>query len=361
MNFLPVFIPPIFILRSAIMAVVWFSSVFGVMLVMPLQSFAQSSGVQTLVVQTTTNSLKTATTDISEITFVPATPTADYKTLSGKEPGAPPESPGLFRLLTATSPDGITYTATGTLIMDQSNVPDLVMDAKGWIYLYFAGAVLGAKKNTIGAAISTDSGKTWIFKNVTLTGNDQIKQFGDPDVIILPDGRFRLFTTCQPTLGSKIGVVYADSFDGITFTYKGIAAALADDNIEDSSTFLVGDVWHLLVLNAKAGTQWHFTSKDATTFTLIGQESFRGDGKENYILSNGYTLGNGSYRMIGFSIPEKNFRSFVTTNGLQWTLEPTIPMKYTPGSPVEGTYIKDPAILKMPNGSYFMVYVSLIP
>ncbi len=325
------------------------------------EAAAQSTVAPMLVVQTTTNAIKTSTNDVSEITFVPATPTADYKTLSGKEPGAPPESPGLFRLLTATSPDGITYTATNTLIMDQANVPDLVMDAKGWIYLYFTGAVLGAKKNAIGVAISTDGGKTWTFKNVAMTGNDLIKQFGDPDVVIMPDGRFRLFTTCQPVPGSKISVVYADSFDGITFAYKGIAAALADDNIEDSSTFLVGDVWHLLVLNAKAGTQWHFTSKDATAFTLIAQESFRGDGKENYILSNGYTLSNGSYRMIGFSIPEKNFRSFVTTNGLQWRLEPTIPMKYTPGSPVEGTYIKDPAILKMSDGSYFMVYVSLIP
>jgi hypothetical protein len=65
--------------------------------------------------------------------------------------------------------------------------------------------------------------------------------------------------------------------------------------------------------------------------------------------------------MIGFSIPEKNFRSFLTTNGLQWTTEPTICMKYTPGSALESTYIKDPAILKMPDGSYFMVYVSLIP
>jgi hypothetical protein len=324
------------------------------------EATAQAPSIQTLVVQTTNNAIKTATSDITEITFLPAMPTADYKTLSGKEPGAPPESPGLFRLLTATSADGITYTATNTLIMDQSNVPDLVMDAKGWIYLYFAGAVLGTKKNTIGLAISTDGGKTWTFKNVTLTGNDQIKQFGDPDVIILPDGRFRLFTTCQPTLGSKIGIVYAESFDGVNFTYKGIAAAVADNNVEDSSTFLVGDVWHLFALNTQTNMHWHFSSKDGTAFTLIGQEPYRGDSR-NYVLSNGYTLSDGSYRMIGFSIPEKNFRSFLTTNVLQWTTEPTICMKYTPGSALESTYIKDPAILKMPDGSYFMVYVSLIP
>ncbi len=326
-------------------------------LMLPQQTIAQT---QVLTVQTTTSSLKTATSDVSEITFVPTTPTADYQTLSGKEPGAPPESPGLFRLLTATSPDGITYTATNTLIMDQANVPDLVMDAKGWIYLYFAGAVLGTKKNTVGVAISTDGGKTWTFKNVALIGNEQIKQFGDPDVIILPDGRFRLFVTCQPTPGGKIGIVYADSFDGITFTYKGVAAAVAGDDVLDSSTFLVGDTWHMYTLNSKNVVLWHFTSKDAATFTLLGQESFKA-GNTEYVMSNGYALSNGSYRMIGFALPEKNFRSFVTTNGLQWTLEPTIPMKYTPNSPLEGTYIKDPSILKMPDGSYFMVYVSLIP
>lgn len=324
------------------------------------EAAAQAPSIQTLVVQTTNNAIKTATSDITEITFLPAMPTADYKTLSGKEQGALPESPGLFRLLTATSADGITYTATNTLIMDQSNVPDLVMDAKGWIYLYFAGAVLGTQKNTVGLAISTDNGKTWTFKNVALTGNDQIKKYGDPDVIILPDGRFRMFVTCQPTPGSKIGIIYADSFDGVNFTYKGVAATVAGDDVLDSSTFLVGDVWHMYTLNSKNLILWHFTSKDATTFTLVGQESFKA-GNAEYVLSNGYSLSNGSYRMIGFSIPEKNFRSFVTTNGLQWTLEPTIPMKYTPGSPVEGTYIKDPSILKMPDGSYFMVYVSLIP
>ena len=64
--------------------------------------------------------------------------------------------------MTAVSSDALAFTRTGTIIGDQLNVPDLVYDADGYLFLYFSGYTLGDRVNSTAVAISADDGDTWV-------------------------------------------------------------------------------------------------------------------------------------------------------------------------------------------------------
>lgn len=287
---------------------------------------------------------------------------SDFVPPTGYAATSPAESPGLFRIFAATSTDGLTFTSTGKVISDQANVPDLVMDSKGRLYLYYTGWEVGTKQNVTAVALSDDNGKTWYFKYLTIKNlpahltKPGAPQPGDPDIILLPDGTFRLYSTTD--LGSqKLGIIYSEGTDGINFEYKGIAISRPDVSIIDSDTFLVGDTWHTYTIGTMGAKHYHFTSNDGKTFTYGGEASFKTPTGE-YFKSNGYATGS-QYRMITFFNPEKNLRSFITNDGTNWTLETGNRMNYT-GAPMEELYLKDPAVIRLKDGSYFAVITTAL-
>lgn len=295
-----------------------------------------------------TSALATATPNLFVNDFTPPT---------GYAVGSPPESPGEFRLLTALSTDGRAFMPTGYIVSDQANVPDLISDAHGQIYLYYTGWQMGDKKNTIAVALSNDAGETWVHKHISFTGPRANAPAGDPDIVLLPDGTFRLFFTSGDAQTIKIW--YADSADGLHFGDIHEAWARADAATLDSTTFWLNGVWHMLVLDPQRPIQWYATSPDATQFTLVNQPPILAEGEE-YLLSNGYPVPEG-YRMIGFSVPQKNFRTFLTRDGAQWAVEPGLALAHDPASAVEFSYIKDAAVLPLADGRYLMVYVTKLP
>lgn len=288
---------------------------------------------------------------------VPTTLTNDFEPPVGLDPNAPPESPGEFRLVTATSTDGLTFTATGRILLDQASVPDLILGDAQRLYLYFTGGQLGNRNNVVAVAISDDLGETWIYKYVTFSGTGPGK-FGDPDIVRLADGTFRLFATTSLQENQRIGIIYSDSQDGVTFEYQGVAFT-QPSNVLDSTTFFFAQQWHMLVLDGTTINQWYATSANATSFTSNGVQQFQADG-EPYVLANGVEV-EGGYRLYGFSLPKGDIRSFFSTDGASWTAEPGKRLAFDPNSAVEGDYIKDPAVLRLPDNTYLMVYVTKIP
>jgi hypothetical protein len=279
--------------------------------------------------------------------------THDFTPPTGKpDSPAPAESPGEFRLLTATSRDGLVFKPTGRLILDQANVPDLIMGDNKLLYLYFTGWLVGEKQNATAAAISPDFGQTWYFKTLSITGHA-----GDPDIVRLRDGTFRLYLTTN--VGpQKLGIIYLDSLDGIHFGEPATAFSL-ETNVVDSTTFLFENTWHMFVLDNHRPEQWHATSADGSVFGLVNKIPFTVDGA-GYIVSNGVKTEQG-YRLYGFNIPLKNFRSFFSEDGIRWTVEEGIRLAFDSSSGLENQYIKDPAVIQLPDGSYLMVYVTRIP
>jgi hypothetical protein len=279
--------------------------------------------------------------------------TNDFTPPTGREPNARRESPGEFRLLSATSTDGLTFTRTNQVIGDQANVPDMILDSQGRIFLYYTISKVGDIKDACVAAISSDNGKTWIYKLVKFNGIER-KALSDPDVVRLPDGTIRLYGTTQ--IGKNIGIMVGESRDGITFDVRGTAFEVPGENALDSITYQVGDQWHIMTLANETVDMWYGTSSDGLKFTHKDRIKFM-SGNRQYAPSNGIAV-SGGFRMYAFDIPSKDFRSFITTDGKTWKVEEGVRLAFDAANPLESEYIKDPAVVKLANGSYFMVYAT---
>ncbi len=287
---------------------------------------------------------------------VSSNPANDFDPPVGRDENSPHESPGHFRLLSARSDDGLTFVPTGQIISDQANVPDLIAGPDGAIHLYYTGGQVGNRNNTLALAISRDQGRSWTFKHVEIEGSG-LEHAGDPDIVRLDDGTFRIFLTTM--VNGCHGVICCDSTDGIHFTPRGTAFAKAGLELPDSTTFRLGSMWHMLTLEGRGVTQRHGTSSDGREFAVGEKMPFVADG-EPYIAANGVPV-DGGYRMYGFSPPARNFRSFFSSDGRQWTVEKGIRLALDAGSAPGSAQIKDPSVLRLADGSYLMVYVARLP
>ncbi|MBL7899347.1 MAG: hypothetical protein JNJ99_12490 [Crocinitomicaceae bacterium] len=262
------------------------------------------------------------------------------------------ESPAYFRLITATSSDGLNFTSTGNLVTDQGAVPDMVIK-NNRIYLYYTGWNLGTVVNTTACAVSDDNGQTWAYNNCNFSGFGTGIKPVDPDVILLDNGNFRLFTTTD--ISGKRSVICYESTDGINFTFVDTAAHDPSNHIFDSNTFYLNGQWHMYAINATNTQHWHLTSADGIQFDVAGTYTFA-DGMNQHFISNGYSTTSG-YRIMSAFLPEFNLKSFVTTDGSTWTVDTGFRLTYG-GSALETDYVKDPAVVKLSDGSYFMVYTT---
>ena len=86
------------------------------------------------------------------------------------------------QIYTATSSDGLTYTATMTLIRDAASVPGAVR-VGGKIYLYFVdGSGTLSDLGAVAMGMSSDEGKTFSFQTISF---DSAVNAVDPDPIVI--------------------------------------------------------------------------------------------------------------------------------------------------------------------------------
>lgn len=269
-----------------------------------------------------------------------------------------------MRLLSAHSEDGITWERDNVILSEQANVPDMVITEDGTILLYYVGGNIMGKDESMAVAVSQDDGVTWSFKSVIIEGAEQIgSNSGDPDIILLDDGTFRLYFTAQIKNSDGPGIQYAEGTDGLTFSYKGQALKDEETMTIDSSVYRIGDEWRMNTFSDFETTVIQAQSQDeGESFEIVKMSNITYN-KVPYFLSNPFTLPDGSVRMWSFQLyPTSQFRSFVTTDGLNWEDEGHVYLSYEEGAnELEGFYIKDPVVVQLPDGSYFMVYVTRAP
>ncbi len=289
--------------------------------------------------------------------YLEAINASDFTPPIGRAANPPPNSAGERRLLTAISTDGIHFTPTGKILTDQGNVPDMVITTDGTIMLYYVGgSVEEGKEESTAMALSHDNGETWEFHALTFNNFPTSRDPSDPDVVMLPDGTYRMYYTTD-VAKKKIGIAYAESADGIAFAYKGTALVL-DEGVMDSSTLFFDDVWHMYVLQQQGSEQIHATSTDGKTFTIANGEKLHFP-LVGYISSNPL-IENDTVRMFAFNLPEKNIRSFTTSDMETWTSS-DIALTGDDATTLESNYIQDSTVAELNDGSYLMVYVSEIP
>jgi len=261
----------------------------------------------------------------------------------GSGAGAPPggttnDVPWNHRVMSATSSDGLTWVKDDRIVADQASVPDAVLDNDGNIRVYYVDWYNG---HVISVALSHD-GVSWIYKKVTIQGEVAGSQSGpsavDPDIVLLSDGRYRLFYMYAGKIYSAIsnyGINFVKE-DGVRFQEGGYTWM-------DPDVAKMGDVWRM------------FTWRQITDITNEVVSAISSDGlsftKEN-ILTN---VGN-----ISCTIPAENgyrmyyvegggISSTFSTDGRNWVSE---------GLRLDS--VADPTVIRLPNGTYKMFYKTLI-
>lgn len=283
--------------------------------------------------------------------------TSDFTPPIGRPSNPPPASAGERRLMTATSTDGLHFTPTGKILTDQGNVPDLITELDGTLRVYYIGQSIetGKEESTVMAS-SKDHGLTWEFHTLNFVNLPQPRDPSDPDVVLLEDGTYRMYYTSHISK-EKIGIVYADSPDGITFTYGGQSLE-GPENVVDSTTILANGTWHMFVLRENAPGQLHATSTDGKSFVFVDQDIINIP-DESYFLSNPLP-GSSPLRMFGFSLPKKNIRTFTTADMNTWAAD-DVALNADATTTLDTMYLQDNSVALQEDGTYFMVYVSGLP
>ncbi len=307
---------------------------------------------------------------LSQTDLQPQDLTSDYQPESGAAPS--PESdpmaegPWSGRFMTATSTDGLTWEKTGNILGDQLNVPDLVYGPDGKLYLYFVGYTLGNETNKTAVAISADDGATWVWKYATWNNWGHPKDPADPSVLWMKDeGVFRAWVTVGTT-GTRT-THWADSIDGINFTYGGVAFDVGEDAIVPS-VLRVGDILHLYAGDHPNRLVWHGTSTDGgRTFAFVDKlelnivSELYPNGSSAHFAGNAVPTSNG-YRLYTYGrSPQVNgtIGAMFSTDGNSWVSDGVVLEVTDPTN--EANFVKDAAVIQQPNGSWFMVYTTDVP
>lgn len=286
----------------------------------------------------------------------PTTKTDDFTPSVGAEKGPGELGPWVNRVMLAKSNDGVTFTSTSTVIGDQMDVPDLVIH-NDTLFLYAIAWTAGERKNALIAAISEDEGSTWNYKYVDIQGLTQKGNGGgpspaDPDVIALENGTLRMYFTYDAKTH------YADSEDGLTFTYGGVAFSSSNGQILDPSIVRINNVWHLYAGGGPNGN-WHATSNDGTTFTASDSLPIRSTDGNEYMLSNAFSH-NDTTRFFGFSNQGSDIHTFTSDDGETFN-QGGVALTYSGRTVGESSYVKDASVIALPNGNCLMAYVTHIP
>lgn len=289
--------------------------------------------------------------------------TSDFTPPTGRE-GNAAGGPGVMRLMTATSADGLAFDRTGVVVTDQGDVPDLVVDGRGRVYLYYVGWTVGTERNKVCVAVSPDRGRTWVYKKAILPGFEGMSMPVDPDVQVLPDGTFRIYvTSAEGGDFSKARTYVAEGTDGIGFERVGVAFTPPSGVALDPSTVPIGSTWHLFS-GGEPFSNWHATSTDGRTFSFAGRVAFAREGVAQ-MMANGVPVDGGARFYTFDAVPpqgsERGIGSAFSSDGTTWVVESGRRLAPDPTASKESDGVKDPAVARLPDGSYLMVYATRIP
>jgi hypothetical protein len=155
--------------------------------------------------------------------------------------------------------------------------------------------------DTVAVRFSRDEGRTWTEpRTIELTNRPAGMRFPfDPTLVLLPDGRMRLYFTSRREGTADLPAIYsALSQDGIVYDWEpGVRFAIPDRPVIDSAVTLHAGVFHLFapdngpapspgsglppVGRGPDGAGYHATSTDGLTFER--RPDVRVDGRRQWL------------------------------------------------------------------------------
>ncbi|MBI2426460.1 MAG: hypothetical protein HYV34_01310 [Candidatus Kerfeldbacteria bacterium] len=237
----------------------------------------------------------------------------------------------------ATGTSLTTWEDSKIILAEHASVPDVIMK-DGILYVYFVDVSTDGIAEQIGLITSSDNGKTWSEKtNISITGLGS-KAAVDPSPYLLDDGRIRLYyfdISTTRTQGLQNNTIYsAISSDGMNFTEEP-GKRFTYPAIFDPSVIMVGSTWRMYV-----GTDdqkvLSATSTDGLTFTYEG------------------------VALTQASIPDvvyENSTYYLFTGGIETATSKDGKTFTKTGDRFDsGALTADPGVVKLSDGSYFMVF-----
>lgn len=256
----------------------------------------------------------------------------------------PQDGPWNHRVMSATSSDGLTWVKDDKILADQASVPDVMLDKVGNIRVYYVDWYNGER---ISVALSHD-GVNWIYKKVGIPMG-----WVDPDVVLLPDGRYRLYASYKPLNGPQDSILSAISNDGINFVQEeGVRYQDTNGQVTDAHVTKMGDIWRMFVSDAYSFIS--AISSDGLNFTREQVLPFNGGDTSAIAVENGYRL----YFTVGGGT-SYNISCAFSADGQTWGSAVQV-LTGGPPSSLDQKGVADPAVMRMPDGTYKMFYKTWI-
>lgn len=276
------------------------------------------------------------------------------ETASG--PGPPPNGSGAkagpwsHGIYSASSDDGMDWTFDDRLLIDHASVPAAIVTPEGKLRVYYVDAshidASEQQPENVNCAESSDGGKTFEVLGCWIEGRSGDKAV-DPSVVLLPDGRYRLYyyavsgminTTAPHSICSAV------SADGVHFTQE--KEVFSYPGLVDPDVFWNGREWLMFVFSIADGKLVLAKSTDGLSFAYSEPLSLEG-----YIIVTPVRLDDGRFRAYGFDqATQQQIASFVSEDGMSWTREPGVRL-----TAPEGKGITDPFVVRMPDGKWKMI------
>jgi hypothetical protein len=238
----------------------------------------------------------------------------------GISPNLPGGGPYQHKVLSASSQYGLTWTRDAGVRMVHASVPCAVT-AGDRLFLYYVDADRGpGQPESVGCATSSD-GIHFDKQPFTIEGLPARKAV-DPSVLLDKDGKFRLYyfasnASMDPAADQKDHEIHlALSDDGTHF--RNVGAAFTYPELVDPDVFFYKNTWFMYVFGRR-GTLIA-TSGDGRRFDYKQVLELPGWGTVAPV-----SLDDGRLRLYAFDQrkPSGNsVRSFLSSNGLDWTVEP---------------------------------------
>ena len=265
-------------------------------------------------------------------------------------PGVPPpgirgDGPWNHRLLVAVSHDGLNWSKTYRILADQASVPDVIVDMNGYVRVYYVDYFnLG-----IVVAISKDL-ENWTYIKVKGINESWV----DPSIVILPDGRFRLYASYMPLHGKQNKILSAISDDGIHFRVEPGIRYKGKESITDPDVIYADGKWVMFldVLSLPEPKILMLTSEDGLTFKEKAE--IHVEGQVPCLIRHGK-----GYRLYLHRKDASSILAYYSEDLEKWGNMTAVLNSGQPGS-LDEYGVADPAVAKLPNGTYIMVYKTWI-
>ncbi|MFQ5407417.1 MAG: hypothetical protein ACE5FI_03215 [Anaerolineales bacterium] len=284
--------------------------------------------------------------------------------------GVPPPGAGdsagpwATRIMLAVSDDGLVFTRTGEIVADQGGVPNVIFDHDGRVRVYYVawqgyGRTGGNDGDFIAVAIQDDAGG-WVYRRVVIENPPPAPPgagFVDPTVVLLPDGRYRLYYMAD--IGNfTLRIFSATSEDGVTFVQDAGERLAPDEPVFDPMVLQTGNNWLLW-----AGPDGSYTATSADGLDFAPAGPFEVGGRRFMTWSAIALPGNG-YRLYGNFVGPGGgeLTSVFSVDGLNWQPEPGARLTNAGADPArEAGIAPDNGAALSPDGVFLMAYLTLIP